>query len=165
MQKENFIKTYSEKFGDLIDYSQIPDEFHFKDELLNFCCKIHGKFQQSANAHRQSKLGCPMCGNAYKNPSFTHEQFIKKINEKYPDRDWEIISEYINMKHSLIVATKYGNCSIMPQVLYDKGKPTINCAINKTDYFIKRYKDKFKTRYDFSKFSFTCAKEPSFVLN
>lgn len=67
----------------------------------------------------------------------THEEFIKKFEENQPTlfRKIEILSRYDNHNSKLLVRTKYGNC-LVPSLTLLKGKtPTIQTAVNKTEYF------------------------------
>lgn len=164
MKKEEFIKKSIEKFGDTLNYDNVPDDFHWKNELLTIFCKVHGKFEQTADAHRQSKEGCPKCGKSNPSNKFSNEKFIEIINEKYPKREWEVISVYKNMHTKVNIQTKYGICSMLPMSLVKGAQVTISSAVNKTEYFIKRFIDLFHSNYDFSKFIYTTSHNYSIII-
>ena len=92
------------------------------------------------------------------------EKIFSKLNERFPIKDWEILTEYKNMHFKLEIKTKYGNCKVTPQDLLRSTEISIRSAVNKTEYFINRYNDLFKHDYDFSKFIFTKAKEHSTII-
>lgn len=81
----------------------------------------------------------------------THEEFIEKLDLRFPNRNYEIIGKYINYKTRIIIKNKYGLCLISPGNLFFNTQPSINSAINKTEYFIKQSQEVHGNRYDYSK--------------
>lgn len=164
MNKKHFVEKYSAKFGNHLIYDTLPESFNFKNELLTIGCKIHGFFNQTANAHRQSLRGCPKCGNKTRGKGMSQSEFDKKINERFPDRDWKIITPYTNMHQHINISTKYGICSITTQTLLNSKDITIKSAVNKTEYFINRFNDLFGDIFDFSKFVYNSSRTHSTVI-
>ena len=164
MNKKHFVEKYSAKFGNHLIYDNLPESFNHRNELLMIGCKIHGFFNQTADAHRQSLKGCPKCGNETRCQGMYQSEFDKKIDEKFPDRDWKIITPYINMHQQIDISTKYGICSITAQTLLNSKDITIKSAINKTEYFINRFNDLFGDIFDFSKFVYNNSRTHSIVI-
>lgn len=83
------------------------------------------------------------------------------VNPAY-EQNFEI-SEYHNT-NNVIVKTRYGNCkSTVCNLL--KGKiPTIESAINKTEFFINMYKEVYGDKYDFSIFEYHRTHEKSKII-
>jgi len=76
---EIFINKAKEIHGDKYDYSKV--NYVKSNQKVIIICKIHGEFNQYANAHLQEH-GCPYCGNVVK---LTTEQFIEESKKIHDD--------------------------------------------------------------------------------
>jgi len=84
----------------------------------------------------------------------THEVFLEdlyKRSERYRNGEYTIVGEYNTAKTPIDVLTKYGVCSVTPDLLYRGGMPTIKSAINKTEYIVNRFKEVHGDEFDYSK--------------
>lgn len=103
----------------------------------------------------------------------THEQFIEKLKIKNPKffEEFEIIGNYISSTDKIEVSTKYGICEVTPSSLLMGSLPTIQSAINPTDYFIHQSKEVHANKYLYNnvkyitimkKVTITCLKHGDF---
>lgn len=141
MTKQDLIK----KFGDLYDYSSLPDKFN-NHTILNLYCKQHGNFTIRADSHFRSKTGCPKC--SYKNMTFTQEEIMQKIanmNNNYTYDKFKY--QGMNIK-SIITCRIHGDFYQTPakHILLNQGCP--KCALEREPYnkftkseFIKKLKN------------------------
>lgn len=75
---------------------------------------------------------------------FTEEQFLEKVKTVHGN-DIEVIGRFKGTTKPIIFKTKYGICQYpTARQLYDKKiKPTIKCALNKTEYFMAMLSEKY----------------------
>ena len=78
----------------------------------------------------------------------THEEFLKRIEKLNPEI--KVLEKYIDGTTKILIEDKYGICSIYPTSLLQGFKSSILTAINKTEYFINKLKEKYGDRYDYS---------------
>lgn len=97
-------------------------------------------------------------------PRRTHEQFIIKVNEYFPTREWEVIGIYEHNKTPILLRDKYGDCLVMPNALFQKSQPSIKTAINPTKYTINKFKEIWGELYDYSKFTYLGARVKSTII-
>ena len=97
-------------------------------------------------------------------PRRTHEQFLEKLNEVHPNRDWEVIGEYEHNKIPILLRDRYGDCLIPPNSLLQRSKPSVKTAINKTKYTINKFKEVWGDKYDYSKFVYLGARKKSTII-
>lgn len=95
---------------------------------------------------------------------FTHKKFLEILDLINPNRSWNVKSNYINANSKIKITTEFGDCDMLPAILMKGVEPTINSAVHKTEYFIKRYVLKYSNKYDFSKFQFIKASYKSTVI-
>ena len=81
-----------------------------------------------------------------------HEYFINMLIEKFPDYEtyFKIISKYISNHKEIFIEDKYGICKTTPNSLLKLNIPTIELAVNKTEYFINRAKEIHGDIYDYT---------------
>lgn len=72
---------------------------------------------------------------------FTEEEFKKEVESLY-GKDVEVIGRYKGMSFPLVFKTKYGICQLKKASDLLKSKPSILCALNKTEYFMEMLKEK-----------------------
>ena len=79
-------------------------------QKLIITCKIHGDFEQSPNSHL-SNHGCKKCANTLigKKQTTSHADFIKKCEEKHPNKLDYSKTIYINQKTPAIFICKACN--------------------------------------------------------
>lgn len=69
----------------------------------------------------------------------TQEEFKSQVKALHPDI--EVIGEYVNKTHKLLVKDKYGLLLVNPYRLITPSNPTISLALDKTAYFKAMLKD------------------------
>lgn len=97
-------------------------------------------------------------------PRRTHEQFLKKLKEVHPNREWEVLGKYEYNKTPILLKDKYGECLIAPNYLLQRSQPSVKTAVNKTEYTINKFKEVWGDRYDYSKFIYTGARDKSVII-
>lgn len=80
MDKQEFIKRATKKFGDKFNYSK-TEMYNFNENTI-ITCPIHGDFIIKACQHLHTKHGCPKCGLevTINSRKLNTEEFIKKAN-------------------------------------------------------------------------------------
>lgn len=63
----------------------------------------------------------------------------------------EVTGEYVGNKIKIKLASKFGDCLMLPNTLLAGRKPTIRAAINKTEYLVNQFKAVHGDKYDYSK--------------
>lgn len=122
MDKKTLINKSKEIFGDLYDFSLVPDDFKTK-EKLSIICPIHGVFYKSYEKHISNKQGCPECIGKKR---YDTKSFIEKAKTlehcKYYSFDKV---KYINNKTKIIVTCNiHGDFEITPgHLLSGEGCP------------------------------------------
>jgi hypothetical protein len=86
MKLDDFINKSKQIHGDKYDYSETL--YTKNSEEVEIICKIHGKFKQIANAHKQG-CGCTECGviKNRENPTGWSHTNWQKASEKSKDFD------------------------------------------------------------------------------
>lgn len=82
------------------------------------------------------------------------EEFIQKLEEKnkfYKNGFFQLIGEFVNCRTKIEVLTPYGICDSNPYALLAGNVPTIQTAVNKTDYFINRAIEIHGDKYNYEK--------------
>src|SRR5690554_4234116 len=94
--------------------------------------------------------------------AITHEQFMEKVENKHPRREWKIITRYEHNKKPILVKDKYGICSMIPNSLLNRSNPSIKTAVDKTAYTKAKLEEIGMTElYDFTKFQYLGVKTKS----
>ena len=95
-------------------------------------CKIDGYEWSPRPKHLLSNHGCPQCGikSNSKQRTKTHEEFLKKFNEKFPNSNIEIIGKYIGAEDHILCKCKIDGHEwyITPHNLL-KGRSCPQCKI------------------------------------
>lgn len=156
-----FIKEAREIHGDKYDYSKaIYTSCKAKTEII---CWKHGSFWQTPNAHLSHRQGCPACGagkslsNA-RGKALTTKQFIEKAKKIHGDKYSYRKTEYCSgHKKVVITCSRHGDFEQDPYShLSGCGCPA--CKAEKisvlrsssTERFIKRAREKYGEKYDYS---------------
>lgn len=84
----------------------------------------------------------------------TNEIFINRVmlnNKGYQNKDFNIVTSYINRRNKIIVEDKYGMYLMSPSSLIKGILPTIFSAANKTKHIISRFKEIHDDIYNYNK--------------
>lgn len=96
-----------------------------------------------------------------------HLKFLEKLivkNKHYAENKFSVISEYTKSANKITVKTKYGVCELKAGTLLEGGMPGLKCALNKTKYIISRFKEIWRDKYDYSKFSYLGSGHKSVII-
>jgi hypothetical protein len=93
---EQFICKARERHGEKYDYSLV--EYGGAHQKVIILCAIHGAFHQAADAHLNSKVGCPACGRikVAHGHRWSAKEFTDKAVEKFGTRFDYGRSIYVN---------------------------------------------------------------------
>lgn len=80
----------------------------------------------------------------------TNLEFIEKVKVKFKDTIDTSLIEYQGCYEKVKIPTKHGICLMVAKSLLEGNKPTIQSAINKTEYWINQAKEKHGDLYDYS---------------
>lgn len=75
---------------------------------------------------------------------YTEEQFLEKVKNIHGD-EIEVIGRFKGVTKPILFKTKYGICQYPTarQLCNENQIPTIKCALNKTEYFMKMLREKY----------------------
>lgn len=177
MLKENFIIKSQNIFGDIYDYSKVPNNFKQTD-TLEFICPKHGSFFKRANNHLYKKQGCPLCALESRSvPSCSTEKFIKKLKANYNNSKYSFEkTEYKGIDNDIVITCKeHGDFIVKARYALHKKKGCPECLnrIDSLEKFIKKAKEIHGEKYDYSHVNFTkstdkveiiCPKHGSFYV-
>lgn len=145
------------RFGDNFDYSEVGIITIKKDPCV-IICKKHGNFNTSFERHLDAETGCPKCGREkyLKSKTDTLDKFNKKLDIKYPNRDWKVIGEYIHNKIPVLVQDKNGLLhSMKPNIMLNSSStPSVRTAINKEEYCLQRFNEVHNFKYVYPDFKY-----------
>lgn len=83
----------------------------------------------------------------------THNEFLEVLrdkNESYQKGEFEVVGDYTKRKSRILVMDRYGTLSVIAESLLLGVKPSIQCAIDPTQYYINRFKEVHGERYNYS---------------
>ena len=156
-----FINNAIDIHGNKYDYSKV--DYVGSNECVTIICHEHGEFQQLPGGHLSGR-GCAHCGNERSRKArlrFTNmKEFIDelKIKNNWAYENLEFISEYTDIISKLLTVTKFGNIWTTPRDLLDGKIPTIEVAINKTEFWINEMKFERGLQYKYEKVNYINAK-------
>lgn len=81
----------------------------------------------------------------------THEEFLINWKLKVKNPNYKIIGKYINSRVPILIEDDYGKCLTNPNNLLKGFIPSIQTAIDKTNYCINRFKKIHKNNYIYNK--------------
>ncbi len=157
-----FIEKSKLVHGERYDYSPTIYEKVMKN--VTICCRIHGNFLQTPNAHLCGK-GCSACSNVFLREKFAHtkEKFIEKSQlqhgERYDYSPVEYVNQHVKVK---IICKEHGEFEQTPMKHCRNVKPQgcSKCAHSKysqtgktstAEEFIEKSKKIQTVEYDYSK--------------
>ena len=154
MTTEEFIKRAKEIHGDKYDYSLV--DYKNCRTKVKIICPKHGVFEQKSSKHLRGQ-GCPNCN---KSKNLTTEEFIKRAKEIHGDKyDYSLVDYKNNYtKVKIKCNTCCDICEQRPDIHLSGAKCKCSCfekeIIKKnslsTEEFIKRAKDIYGDKYDYS---------------
>lgn len=167
-----FIRKSKEKFGDRFDYSKV--EYINSLTPVTLICREHGEFTVDMYRHLYSKDGlCPLCDKIIANEEnrfsrggrkqLTTDYIIKKCQYVYGDKYDYSKLEYkgkgLRKEWVEIICPTHGSFfkradSINKRdcgcPMCAKEKKELNAVISNTNKFIRRSKEKFGDKFDYS---------------
>lgn len=155
MEKIILVEKSKEIFGNLYDFSLVPDSFKTK-EKLSIICPTHGIFYKSYEKHIGNKQGCPECVGKKR---YDTESFIKKVKTLEHTENYTFDKvNYINNKTKVIVTCKiHGDFEITPgHLLSGEGCPkcryikSANSKRRSIEEIINAANDVHNYKYDYS---------------
>ena len=84
----------------------------------------------------------------WKNNKYTLNSCKKEFFDKFPNSNLKIIE--LLPEYNLLIQNNYGICKVSKSNLFKGKLPTIQSAINKTEYFINQAKEVHGDKYDYS---------------
>ena len=73
---------------------------------------------------------------------YTEEQYKQEVNSLY-NNEIEIIGKFKGLSFPILIKTKYGICKLTKASYLLKTSPTIQCALNKTEYLMEMLNEKY----------------------
>lgn len=157
---ENFIKKANEIWDSKYDYSKV--NYINSKTAICIICPEHGEFWITPKQHLDGR-GCTLCA---KNGKWTTEKFIQKAKQKHGNKYDYSKSEYISAHEKIcIICPEHGEFW-QSATAHVRGQGCPKCVnkfieqdnilltewnIEKTNNFIKEYKNKWGNKYDYSK--------------
>ena len=139
--KEIFIEEAEDVHGGGFDYSEV--EFVNMTTPVSIKCVKHDlMLHQSPNTHLFT--GCPKC-----NIESRSEKHITELKKHLPSMGLELI-EYVSTEE-VYVSDGYGTMKTTKSSLLKGSLPSIQSAVDQTEYFINRAKEVHCGGYDYSK--------------
>ena len=171
MTQETFLEKAHEVHGDKYDYSKVI--FKYAKEPVEIICPKHGSFWQRPQDHYLKGCGCPKCKGEQitKMQSYTKEQWLKLVTEKYKNKyDYSKVN-YINYETPVIIICPiHGEFETKPSVHYKSITGCPKCGREKAnqsesssqEYFIEKARKVHGNKYDYSK---VCYKSQHYKVN
>lgn len=145
---KEFIKNASIKFKNKFDYSKV--EIDYSDNNVTIICPDHGEFEILPSIHLNSDYGCRVCSGF----EITTEDFIKRIESKYPNNFIFDKVNYVNQLANIVITCKqHGDLLTIPKLIIDSGCPY--CVREKMFNVGYLYSFKLKTDNDLWKIGVT----------
>lgn len=153
---ERNLEQFKEIFNKKFPNSDI-EILYFSDDVNTQNSKqfviVQGKYGKhkvfKSNLLKTGKVNCSSSLDKF-------EYFKNELSDKFKEyvNHYLVISEFkdIHVKRSnewVIVQTKYGKCKVKKYHLLKKSIPTIQSALNKTEYFINQSKEKFNDKFNY----------------
>lgn len=163
---ESFIQNAEKIHKKKYDYSK--SEYINNREKISIICPIHGKFEQTPDAHLHGQ-GCPKCGieKNINGRRKTKEWFIEKARKVHGDRyDYSKV-EYINNHTKVcIICPEHGEFWQRPMDHFNGLACSICGGSNRktNEDFIINACEIHKDKYDYSKTVYVNAKTPVLII-
>lgn len=91
----------------------------------------------------------------------THQEFLEKLKKDQPNlfSNIEIIGNFSRTDEKILIENEFGKCLVDAMSLLRGYTPTIQTSINKTEYFLKKYKNVHDNIYDHSFIEYKSTRE------
>jgi len=161
ISKEEWIKRFKLKYGNKFDYSKVKEIDNQYSKITIICNKHKTEFEQIVSVHYRSKYGCPLCeAERKKKKYYTTETFLQSLPDslKKYDYDYSLVN-YTGIYNLVeVICKKHGKFQISATKLL-RGHKCNLCALEDnantfkltTEEFIKKCKERFGDRYDYSR--------------
>ena len=171
LTEEKFFARIHEVFGDKYDFSKM--EYRGVHEYITVICPKHGEFRRTPIDLFKGK-GCPECKKEEKLRVYnlTFEDFLYNAKEKHGDRySYDKVKYVDSVTPITITCPVHGDFEIRP-CNFLKGGGCPKCSKEKviakqrltTEEFIRRGKEKFGDKYDYSKTEYINISTPLIVI-
>ena len=162
--KEVFIKKSVERFGNLLDYSNVI--YKNKNTKIQLICSVHGNFSQSPASHFKTYKGCPKCSREVKRTELS--SFIEKANKIHNGFYNYDKTIYINSLNKIkIICPTHGEFEQNPGC-HLMGQGCRICRIEKgrmsSESFFVKAKEIHNNKYDYSKSEYTTGKSKIIII-
>lgn len=87
-----------------------------------------------------------------------HKEFIRRLDERFPNRNYKVVSNYVKTSIPILVSDKHGEYLIKPTSLIIGETPSIKCAVDKNKTVKSKFEEVHGELYDYSKFEYVTAK-------
>ncbi len=134
-----FVNECIEKHGIFYDYSLV--DYKKAHDNIEIICPVHGVFEQKAYSHKQG-IGCPIC---------TDKGDKQEIIDKLKAKGFNIISYKAS---EILVSDKYGTYKATAHRIRNNIFPSIVTAIDKTEVFVNKAKEKYNNKYTYENFKY-----------
>ena len=163
LTKDEWITKAVAVHGDKYDYSNM--EYLGCMQKLEIFCKACSKtFKQYGNDHTSKKAGCPHCKGVAR---LTTEEFIKRATEVHKGKfDYSKVV-YVNTVTPLtVICPVHGEIQVKPHGHLQGHDCDQCCSTYKltTEEFVKRSKEKFGDKFDYSEAVYVSSIEPVTLL-
>jgi len=171
--KESFEIKARNIHNDLYDYSLVD----YKNARCNvkIICKVHGQFEITPNRHL-SGSGCQKCGRLLLSKSLTYplDKYLDEVNKKYNYKydyskiKWEGVDKNITIicpSHNLeFITNGRSHRDLGVECRICKKEKTINYNQLTTEIFIKKAKEIWGDKYDYSKTNYINANNKVIII-
>jgi hypothetical protein len=127
LSNEEFIQKAKKIHGDKYDYSLT--KYILNKGIIKILCPIHGKFEQRADVHLNTKFGCKQC--SLDNIKSNSTEFIIKAklihNDKY---DYSKVNYISSKSEVILICAIHGDFNIKPNSHLTKKQGCTNCTSN-----------------------------------
>lgn len=154
-------QEFLEKFDNLLSEKFILTPFDYSKKLDNsveLTCKNCGKKTERLFYNLFKSNNCSRCiakekaEERYKDKWIPKEDFVQKLPTNH---NYEVLDERINTNRKVRVRDEYGICEIIGRNLIKGSKPSIEGAINKTEYRIAMFNKIHNSIYKYPNYEFT----------
>lgn len=157
LTKDNFIERANTIHNNKYNYDKVGNITKVKDKVI-IICPEHGEFEQEVNSHLQGR-GCPICAGK----KFDLQNYINKANKvwnskyDYSKFVWKGVNEKV-----CIICPEHGEFWQLPNnhlkgecgCLQCRGLSADFEKISNTEILIKKAKERFGDKFDYSKTKF-----------
>ena len=154
-------QEFLEKFENELDNKFILTPFDYKEKLflpVEITCKDCGHVQKRKFYNLFKSKNCKSCLGVVKalernkHKLLTREEFIKQLPLNF---NYEVLDDIINTNKKVTIKDEYGICEIIGRNLIKGVKPSIEGAVNKTEYRLAMFNKIHNFKYSYPDYKFT----------